>query len=297
MAPTTAARVLDAAERLGHPVTTVAGDAGGHVVLLVSDAESPICVELAPELAAAARRSGWSSSVMEAHDEPSRAAALRVAIDLGAGAVVVGEGVLTTVADSASALSAFAAAGGRVVVLGEPVAGYDAVAIDDGGAGATLVAQAARPWWRRAVVLAGPGRDRALDRRAAAIAQALTASEIEVVVVRSAASRTAGTGSLRAALDGGARVDAVLAVTDHLALGAYKEIHGRGLRIPDDVAVGGVDGVAVGREVTPSLTTVEIPYRAAADHAWQLASTAPGEEPDVVRLASSFRTGGSTSAP
>jgi DNA-binding LacI/PurR family transcriptional regulator len=51
-------------------------------------------------------------------------------------------------------------------------------------------------------------------------------------------------------------VDAIFCVNDDLALGALRRLHERGYRVPDDVAVIGVDGIQVGGVVTPTLSTI-----------------------------------------
>jgi LacI family transcriptional regulator len=51
-------------------------------------------------------------------------------------------------------------------------------------------------------------------------------------------------------------IDAVFACNDHIALGALKVIHQRGLRIPDDIAVVGFDNRPDSAYYQPALTTV-----------------------------------------
>jgi DNA-binding LacI/PurR family transcriptional regulator len=65
------------------------------------------------------------------------------------------------------------------------------------------------------------------------------------------------------------QADAVFCVTDEVAIGVMRAVHDAGLRIPDDVAVGGFDDIPEGRYATPRLTTVapdkaEIARRAVA---------------------------------
>ena len=50
--------------------------------------------------------------------------------------------------------------------------------------------------------------------------------------------------------------DAVFCFTDLLALGAISTLHEAGYRIPDDVAVIGIDDLEESRFATPSLTTI-----------------------------------------
>lgn len=60
-------------------------------------------------------------------------------------------------------------------------------------------------------------------------------------------------------LDRGLPLDAVFVANDQMAAGAYTAIQGRGLRIPEDVAVVGFDDDSFATSVTPALTTVHHP--------------------------------------
>ena len=65
------------------------------------------------------------------------------------------------------------------------------------------------------------------------------------------------------ALDGGLRFDAVF-TNDEMAGGVYRALLSRGLRIPEDVAVCGCDGLPVGEQLYPNLTTIILDYKALA---------------------------------
>lgn len=54
-------------------------------------------------------------------------------------------------------------------------------------------------------------------------------------------------------------IDALVAVDDVSALGALKELQGRGIMVPDDVALVGFDNLKEGTFSTPPLTTVDQP--------------------------------------
>jgi DNA-binding LacI/PurR family transcriptional regulator len=68
--------------------------------------------------------------------------------------------------------------------------------------------------------------------------------------------REHGVAAMAVVLDRGARPDAVFCFNDTLALGALRELADRGLRVPDDVAVIGIDDVADGRFAVPTLSTI-----------------------------------------
>lgn len=54
-------------------------------------------------------------------------------------------------------------------------------------------------------------------------------------------------------------IDAVFAASDVLAVGAVLECHRQGWRVPDDIAIAGLDDSVIASQLTPSLTTVRLP--------------------------------------
>lgn len=53
--------------------------------------------------------------------------------------------------------------------------------------------------------------------------------------------------------------DALVTANDSMAVGAYRAIHERGLRIPEDIAVASFNDVSVAQFMNPPLTTVHLP--------------------------------------
>lgn len=63
---------------------------------------------------------------------------------------------------------------------------------------------------------------------------------------------------------------AIFAANDLMAIGAIAAAHQHGLRVPDDVAVAGFDGIHLGRYTQPALTTFVQPFAALAQKAAKL---------------------------
>jgi DNA-binding LacI/PurR family transcriptional regulator len=63
------------------------------------------------------------------------------------------------------------------------------------------------------------------------------------------------------------RPTAVLALSDFHAAEFIKELHRRGRRVPEDIAVAGYDDLEFAAVILPSLTTIAIPYRSLIDQA------------------------------
>lgn len=89
--------------------------------------------------------------------------------------------------------------------------------------------------------------------------------------------------------------DAIFAATDTMALGVFKALIDRGLRVPDDVAVVGFDGLPRGPHTDPELTTVVQPV---ADVGRAAVSVLLGEvaAPHLVVLPTHLHVGGSCGA-
>lgn len=80
---------------------------------------------------------------------------------------------------------------------------------------------------------------------------------------------------------------ALVCANDQMAVGALQTLERRGIRVPEDVAVVGFDGIPLGRVVRPSLTTVSQPMRRLGETAVDLLVERLGEpdrEPRSVML-------------
>jgi DNA-binding LacI/PurR family transcriptional regulator len=82
--------------------------------------------------------------------------------------------------------------------------------------------------------------------------------------------RADGAAAAPALLAAGPLPDAVVCFNDLLALGLLRGLAEAGVRVPDDIAVIGVDDVEDGRYVRPSLSTVALDKRQIADAAVEL---------------------------
>ena len=104
--------------------------------------------------------------------------------------------------------------------------------------------------------------------------------------IRAALTRADG----RAAVDTlAARPDGLpqglLLANDQMAVGAMEELAARGVRVPQDIAVTGFDGIPLGRMVRPSLTTVRQPMRQMGEDAVDLLTARlAGSEREPVSL-------------
>lgn len=71
----------------------------------------------------------------------------------------------------------------------------------------------------------------------------------------------------------GRKFTAAIFINDLTAIGAYKAFQEAGLRIPEDVAVAGIDGISIGEYITPALTTLSFDKIAFGRKAFELLHT------------------------
>ncbi|WP_208545089.1 LacI family DNA-binding transcriptional regulator [Rathayibacter sp. VKM Ac-2760] len=110
---------------------------------------------------------------------------------------------------------------------------------------------------RRIAEIRGPGHATAAALRHDGYAQALGGSlDSRLIVTAEEWTSRAGRAAADTLLERGAAFDALVCASDLLALGALESLDGRGLRVPEDVAVVGFDDAPWAAGARPALTTV-----------------------------------------
>jgi DNA-binding LacI/PurR family transcriptional regulator len=139
---------------------------------------------------------------------------------------------------------------------------YDRIAIDDVTAGRLATNHLVGLGRRRiAVIGVGEVRPESVQLRLRGYTAALHAAGQPldpdlVVPITSSYHRGDGAQAMRYLLTLNPPPDAVFCFTDLLALGAISALHEAGRRIPEDVAVIGIDDLEESRFATPSLSTI-----------------------------------------
>ena len=82
----------------------------------------------------------------------------------------------------------------------------------------------------------------------------------EKLVAEGDYSRVSGLKAMERLLEVEPAIDAVFAANDQMAAAAVEVITARGLRVPEDIAVGGFDDSAVATSTTPAITTMRQPF-------------------------------------
>lgn len=144
---------------------------------------------------------------------------------------------------------------------GDPAISASSVTINNSEATEAGVRYLAQKGHRRIALINGDMRYLYSQQREQGYRQALDALGLNYRRVEHADSLeyAAGSAAMERLLDADPMPDAVFAISDVIAGGAISAIHQRGLRIPDDLAVMGFDGVPFGTVTSPPLTTIEQP--------------------------------------
>jgi DNA-binding LacI/PurR family transcriptional regulator len=231
----------------------------GIIALAVPEIGLPYFAELARHVVDAAAKHDWTVLIDQTNGsaEQERTVALGIRDHLIDG--IIFSPLALTAADLATDSER-----APMVLLGERVhhGPADHVAIDNIAAARDMTAHLISLGRRRIAAIGAQHTAEGVTARLrlAGYTAALTAAGLPVdetlIVPASAWHRTEGAAGMRALLATGARPDAVFCFNDTLALGALRALHEAGLRVPDDVAVAGFDGIEDGRFSVPTLTTI-----------------------------------------
>lgn len=262
VAPDTRRRVQEVIDELGYRPNTAARQLRRGrtetISLVVPEIVSPYFAELASLMVRIAEERGWTVHIDQTDGQADRE---RQMITGPVGQSVDGV-ICSPWAVAPEELAALGA--GPLVLLGERTAAgrLDHVAIDNVAASREATEHLVDIGRRR---IAAVGAQPHLHNGTAALRLAgyrdaleragLSAPEEHVVPV-TRLHRPDGAAAMARLLEGPHRVDAVFCFTDELALGALHTLAGRGVRVPDDVAVVGFDDIEDGRYSVPTLTTI-----------------------------------------
>ena len=251
-------RVIDELEyRLNAAARHLRGGRFGLVGLVIPEITSPYFAELAGHLVEEAEARSWMLLVQQTAGDAERERRLSAGVH---GQTVDG----LVVSPWALSPADLRPDGTPLVLLGEQDAGglVDHVAVDSVAAARDAVRHLAG-LGRRRIAAIGPQPTlhngtaaRRLEGYRAGLAEAGLPHDPALEIPIERLHRPDGAAAMGRLLDSGTAVDAVFCFSDQLALGAMHAALGRGLRVPADLAVAGIDDIEDGRYANPALTTV-----------------------------------------
>ncbi|MFG2940711.1 LacI family DNA-binding transcriptional regulator [Streptomyces sp. NPDC048282] len=272
----TRARIMAAVNSLHYVINVhakaLSGQVAGPVALVLKDITGPSLAYVAAGVEQEAADRGRLSLVCATHDDPAREDDLvqlmrqqHAAAVLLVGGAVPDDAYNRRMSGYAKALDA---AGSRLVLVGRP-APVDqdlpatVVDYDNRGGAFQAVSHLLASGHRRILFLGGePGLSSAEERRSGYLdaLRAHGADHVEELDTGGTYTRASGYTRTRDALRAGVDFTAVFAATDMIALGAISAMRDAGLDVPGDVSIVGFDDVPFAADLTPSLTTVRVPY-------------------------------------
>lgn len=277
-------RVRAAADKLGYAVNVsaqaVASGASALIALLVADIADPYFAQVAAGVARGADEAGYFVTIATTGRDPQREAALlRVLRGQRPRGVILAASRTAAPHEAVQLeIDAIHGLGGRVIALGPGAAELRSVVIDNWSGARQLGLALAGRGYPRAVVLAAPRGLITTDQRLAGFTDGFIAGGGRVVAVhRAPFTREGGAEAMRTALAEGLEPGTlVFALSDAVALGALRELRVAGRRVGADIALAGFDDIPAAQDVTPELTSVNVPLeevgyqavRAAIDGEW-----------------------------
>lgn len=234
------------------------------IAFAVADIGNPVYVEMLSAIHEVLAPHGYRVVVMATGDSPSSTTELVRSLSSG----FVDGMIVSPLRTDRELVRVIKRAPVPVVVIGRPLGshGIDSVSTDSAGGIGQAVRHLLAIGRRRIGFLNGPldttpgeARKRGFD--SAVTARGFDAERVDSAVAEdfTVAAGVAAAHRLLADLpDGGARLDAVVAANDLLAIGAIRAARELGLSVPEDVAVTGMDDTELGRVFQPSLTSVSL---------------------------------------
>lgn len=268
-------RVMAAVKSLHYVVNVhakaLSGRVAGPVALVIKDITGPSLAHVAAGVEQEAADRGRLSLVCATQDDVTREDALvQLMREQHAAAVLLVGGVVPDAAYGRRMTGyarALDAAGSRLVLVGRPAPAPDlpvtVVDYDNRGGAFQAVSHLLASGHRRVLFLGGETGLSSGDERRAGYRDALLAHGVDHVGeldTEGTYTRASGHARTRDALRGGLEFTALFAASDMVALGALAALREAGIAVPDDVSVVGFDDVPFATDLTPSLTTVRVPY-------------------------------------
>jgi LacI family gluconate utilization system Gnt-I transcriptional repressor len=178
----------------------------------------------------------------------------------------------------------------EIMELGETCIDMN-VGIDNPGAGRCMARHLLERGYR-CIAFLGTGMGKARDYRAReryeGHRQVLEAAGVESDLLfqhDDPSSYAVGQQLFLEALEARPDLEAMHFANDNLAAGAILEANRRGIRVPEDIAIGGYLGLSLGEHLTPRLTTVTVPrFDMGVEAARMLLAKLEGRSPVASRV-------------
>lgn len=209
--------------------------------------------------------------------------------------------IIVPVGEAAMVVSELRTVATPLVVVDRYVPGLDAATIvaDNFGGGKEATSHLLGHGHDTVACLAGPAGLQSAEERVAGWEEALDEAGVPKegrLVIRAPFGRAAGLVAARRLLGCSPRPRALFIASDEQAFGGFRAAAELGLRLPEDVAVVGFDGIRQSAFTVPGLTTMRQPVEEVGELAVQTVLGEAGNE-TVTRLPLSLQRRGSCGCP
>ncbi|MDB5369072.1 MAG: Sugar-binding domain protein [Roseomonas sp.] len=265
ISPQVRARIATLAAEAGYTpnvlARTLVGGRSGLIGLVLGSIENPFYAELMQQTVSQAAAHGLRLLLLHAGPGPIEDATAEALLQYRV------DGCLITSAGLSSRAAAICADNGVPVVMVNRVARLhgSAVSCNNLAAGEALAELLLAAGHRRPAIVSGNAGTSTSTERAEGFARRFLAAGLPAPArFEGGTGHAAGyaAGQAIAALPAPQQPDAVFGVSDILAMGAMDALREAGLRVPGDVSVVGMDGIAAGAHAPYRLTTVAQPLEA-----------------------------------
>jgi LacI family transcriptional regulator len=249
-------RVLRVAQRLGYlPNRAARGlitGRTGNLGIIVPDLANPFFPSVVKGVQSRAREADYAVFVADFDEEPSAEAGLVRALSKQVDGLILcsprGQGEeIRALAESTT-----------LVMANRRFGDVPSVVLDNAGGMRQAVAHLQALGHRRVACVAGPRTSWSNRDRVRGLRAATAAAEMELVLVGHFPPQFEG-GVAAADLVIAADVTSVVAYNDLVALGLLSRLRHRGLEVPGDISVIGIDGIHMSGMSSPALTTISLP--------------------------------------
>jgi len=190
-------------------------------------------------------------------------------------------------AQMAQHLETFIQSGGQVAFIGRHHVRGNAVIPENVRGGQLVGEYLVRMGHQRIAVITGPAFLTSVEDRLHGFTHALQAAGLSLpleYIVEGDFSRDGGVSAAAELLSRKLPFTAIFALNDPMAIGAMAVLREQGLSVPQDISIVGYDNIAITIDVTPALTTIEVPLLNLGIEAMQLALSPQDAEHHVKYL-------------
>jgi LacI family transcriptional regulator len=288
-------RVLDAAARLKYTpnlsAQAVAKGGTNTVALLVADIADPYFSSIAAGVVRASEEAGLVVTMAVTERSPDRELELVRALRGQRPRVMVLAGSRSSEETNTAALiaelQAFESTGGRVVFVSQGELPFETVSIENMEGARQLARDLVGLGYRRFAAITGPPALLTARDRLTGFLDGLAESGIQIDedrIIATEFTRDGGFAGAQTLLSRGlADTELIFAVSDVMAVGALSALREAGIVPGEDVAVAGFDDIPTVRDVTPPLSTVNIPLVEVGRRAIALALSTDATANDTIK--------------